>query len=91
MKKRFVFTCVSPKGSVSQLNAAIDRAREVTWETFRNNISQDDLKECFPNYNWNGIGGLHIKDDWSVSFHKTVWAGRRAYYVRHSAIEYFFI
>lgn len=36
-------------------------------------------------------GGLRWKDDWAISYHKSVYRGEPCYYYCHSAIEYVFV
>lgn len=36
-------------------------------------------------------GGLSLKNDWAVSFHRSEYGGRRCYYVCWSAIEHIFL
>ena len=69
----------------------VDASREVTYRTV--------LKHCDGLLEWaEGMSyfrhpsqGLTLKDDWAVSYHKSVYRGRPCYYVRHSSIEYIWV
>lgn len=77
-----------------------DRAREITWETFIRHVPVSEVRAVFPSYSYQGeyynpdtgeqTCGFHIKDDFAVSFHKSVYRGRPCYYIRWSAIEWIF-
>lgn len=66
----------------------VDAARSITFATFRRNCAgvQDWARSM--GYSIAGERGLHLKDDWAVSYHKSVYSGRPCYFIRHSAIEY---
>lgn len=72
------------------INALTENARQITWTTFRRHVSWEHVRELFPFYSYRGEDGLHIKDDWAVSFWKSCYDGRPCYYITHSAIEYIF-
>ena len=75
---------------VPALHQMIDRARDIKWETLIKHIRTEQVRSLFPDYEYNG-NGLHIKDDWAVSFCKSRFRGKVCYYIRHSAIEYIFL
>ena len=81
----FLTSCVH--GDVDALEAMIDRARQITWPTFRHRVPLGEIEELFPTYSYRGVG-LHIKDDWAVSFWKSKYKGQLCYYLEHSCIEY---
>ena len=86
-KHQYLTNCINSTAEL--INDMVDEAIEITWRTFRDRVYLAELKELFPHYDWTGQG-LHIKDDYAVSFHRSTYAGVRCYYVQHSAIEYVF-
>lgn len=68
----------------------VDRARDISYETFMRQCDCADLVENM-GYATGREVGLHLKDDWHVSYHKSTFQGMPCYYMRHSAIEYVFI
>jgi hypothetical protein len=66
----------------------LDRAREITFRTFKRHCQEFDGWCRGMSYSVGNERGLHIKDDWAVSFHKSGYRGRPCYFVTHSAIEY---
>lgn len=84
------------QAEVPMLQEMIDRAIEITWKTFRQHVSTEDLETLFPDYHWRQgpcpktDWGLRLKDDYAVSFHRSRYNGQAVYYVRHSSIEYIF-
>ena len=76
----------------------VDRAREVTWRTFRKHVPLDEIKQAFPSYSYRRerynpdtgelTAPMHIKDDYAVSFWKSRYDGQPCYYLVHSSIEY---
>lgn len=83
--------CVN--STASAINAMVDRAREVTYRTFRKHVSAAVMDEWAANMGYDvgsRRGGLRLKADWHVSYHKSVYRGNNCWYIRHSAIEYIF-
>jgi len=74
------------------VNAIMDKAIMITYRTFVKHVHRYrkcTVKDLFPVYDW-GKPGLHIQDDYAVSFHRSIWKGCFVYIIRHSSIEYFF-
>ena len=69
----------------------VDSAIDITYDTFIKHVPWHEIADIFPFYCWNGRNGLHIKSDYTVSFHRSKFKGKRCYYIRHSAIEYVFV
>lgn len=77
-----------------------DREQRITWETFIKHVPFEEVRRVFPSYSYQGehynpetgemTCGFHIKDDFAVSFHKSVYRGQPCYYIQHSSIEYIF-
>ena len=88
--KNFTFRTSCVESAANPINAMVDDAINITLETFRRHIK--DVDEFFRGFSY-AIGnerGLHIKDDWCVSFHRSKYRGVRCYYMQHSCIEYVF-
>jgi len=90
-KLHYAYNCTSPD-NIKELYAITDDYSDITYETFRKNIDTDDFDSiCYElSYAVGNEKGLHIKDDWSVSFHKSKYKGKIVYFFRQSAIEYVF-
>lgn len=59
-----------------------DSSRQVTYATVRKHVGLSELKEVFGNIRpW-------ISSDYSVSFYRGKWRGKRAYCVMHSSIHH---
>lgn len=65
-----------------------DRARDVTLATLRRHCAGLEEWERGMSYAVGPERGLHLKDDFAVSFHKSRYRGRPCFYIRHSAIEH---
>lgn len=84
------FDCVGvPRSSVPDLIDMIDRNREVTAATFKKNVGAENYKMLETALGY-PFGSLRLATDYAVTFHKSKFKGRKAYYVRHSAIEHVF-
>lgn len=88
-KYQYLTNCTVSTGELIEDMVDHDEAIEITWRTFRDRIYLAELKDLFPVYDWDGRG-LHIKDDYHVTFHRSEYAGVRCYYVQQSGIEYIF-
>jgi len=90
MKRRFRYLTCCVNSTAEKIHAMTDAAREVTLETIKRHC--EDLHQWAHDmgYSVGGERGLHLKDDFAVSFHKSTYAGQPCYYIRHSAIEYIF-
>lgn len=86
----YQFSCVDVSGrKVNDLIDMIDNNREITAPTFKKNAGIENYRmvEGMLGY---PCGDLRLNNDYAVTFHKSKFQGRKAYYVRHSAIEYVF-
>lgn len=85
--------CVS--STAEQIDAMLDHPsnREISYNTFLRYVGKDQLAEIFPYYNWgsNRNNGLKLKDDYHVSYNKSVYDNMECVYMVHSAIEYVFV
>jgi hypothetical protein len=75
-----------------KIEQMVDQSEDISYKKFVEVVGEEVLKEQFPAplYDWEGMGGLEMKDDYAVSFNRSVYDGKPAYYVVHSAIEYVF-
>ena len=78
------------RSDVGALHTMIDAAEDVTLATVRRHCDLAGLLDDL-GYAVGSEQGLHIKDDWHVTYHKSQFRGRPCYYVRHSAIEHIFL
>lgn len=73
------------------IDGMTSKAVEVTYATFRRNV--EDLDEWAAEMGYDighQRGGLRLKNDWHVSYHKSTYDGRPCYYLVHSHIEHIF-
>lgn len=91
MKWFYHRSCVEHNDTnVHLLHEMVENAKEISWKTFsRNCIWQPVAKSL--HYAIGSSKGLHLKDDWHVSFYKSKYNNKVCYYMKHSAIEYIFI
>ena len=90
-KLKFRYDCVNPENK-EELFHIVDNNQEITFDTFKKRINLEDFKSLCRNlvYAVGKENGLHIKDDWHVSYHKARYHGKPIYFLKHSAIEYVF-
>ena len=88
MPFHYATCCVESDGE--SITTMVDAERSITYRTA--------LKHMVGLLEWAGAHGyecrapnLTLKNDWSVSFHKSVYRGKPCYYVRWSAIEYIWL
>ena len=86
---RFVGNCVG-RHTEPFLEDMMDNAVEVSYRTLVNAVGLDEIKELFPDYAW-GQRGLQLRDDANVAYFRSVYDGKKCYYVQHSRIEYIFV
>lgn len=83
---RYATSCIN--STAEAIHALVDAARDVCFATIRRHcIGLDDWARDM-GYAVGSQHGLHLKDDWAVSYHKSSYRGVPCYYVRHSAIEH---
>lgn len=70
--------------------AMMETAKEINYRALVAEVGEAELRKVFPDYNWNGDGGLTLAADYAVMFYRGKYMGRSAYIVQHSAIEYVF-
>lgn len=91
MKAKYLTCCVN--STAEKINSMVEHKsnKEISYQVFIKNVDIDDVKELFSIYEWGRKKGLRLKNDWAVSFYKSIFDGKEAYYINHSAIEYIFI
>ena len=87
MKYEYVTCCVH--STANKIHAMVDRAREITYETFRKYVDISSINEHF-GYESTSKQGLTLKKDWAVRYFRSVYDGRTCVYMAHSAIEYIY-
>ena len=86
---QFATTCVNSTAAL--INALIDSERQISYRTFRRALGGAELDRWASEMLYDvgsERGGLRLKDDFCVSFYRGRFDGRRALFVRHSAIEH---
>ena len=74
--------------TAEKIDSMVEQSRQITYKTFLKYVCFSHLMKVFPFYQGSG---LHIKNDYGVSFHKSEYENKPCVYVCHSAIEYIFI
>ena len=72
----------------------VDRAEEITYQTFRRTVGGESLDQFASNLGYDvghERGGLRLCNDWHVSYHKSRYRGKPCYYLRHSGIEHIWV
>jgi len=89
MKQGYSYETNCVGSTAHAIQSMIDRARSVTLQTIRRHCAELAEFERRMGYDTGSErGGLRLRDDYHVSYFKSVYRGRPCYYVRHSAIEY---
>ena len=84
MLKEFQYDCGHPK-SLEELECIIEKAKEITYQTFRKNIEKYFIKD------FNSMVGLPLSQEpYAMFFKSKTINGKTVYYFEHSAIEYVF-
>ena len=83
------WNCTNPP-NVDHLMSMVDDALEISRQTFILHVKQSKLNELFPDYCKRKDQGLTMRDDWHISYHRSMYNKQRCYFLVHSAIEYVF-
>jgi len=67
-----------------------DEARDISRATFLKHCDAQDVIKGM-GYSIGPEKGLHLKDDYHVSYHKSRYRGKPCYFMCWSAIEYIFV
>ena len=81
-RKQFLTTCVA--STAEKIDAMVDNAREITYNTFLRHVGAEELKEF-------NHPSLPLKKDYHVRYFKSKYEGAECVYMVHSAIEYVFV
>lgn len=87
MTYHFETDCVNSTAEL--INDMVDSAKETTYEELILHVTEEQLKEVFPNYEWSDEG-LELRNDYAVSFYRSQYNGMPCYYIEHSMIEHVF-
>jgi len=87
MKRAYYMgNCINNTGCF--VNALMDIAIDITYRTLVKHVGESQLRTAFPDYDWHKPG-LHLSEDFAVSFYRSRWKGDNVYIVKHSGIEHF--
>lgn len=91
VKMGFQTRCV--ESDAESIIDMVDRAREITFRSFARRVDwQEPVKSLGYSIGKPRKGDfpLHIQDDYAVSFHSSVYRGKKCYFFVWSAIEFVF-
>ncbi len=77
--------------SFDALVSMIDDAIDITYRTFFQYVSLEMVSRGLFDYAMHPRGGLTLKNDWHVSYHRSKFGEKRCYFLQHSGIEYIFL
>tara|TARA_B100001105_G_C22282234_1_gene395856 strand:- start:171 stop:605 length:435 start_codon:yes stop_codon:yes gene_type:complete len=91
-KASLAFRCVDLQASsdVEELQAMVDRARNVSFDTFARHVDWKPTARLMGYATEKAEPGMQMEGDRCVSFHSSTWRGEPVYYLVHSAIEFVF-
>ena len=83
-------TCVG--ADYWEIHKMQDAGEEIDYDELVEAVGIDELRRFFPEYDWDQTGdGLTLKDDWSVTYHRSLYRGFPCMVVGHSGIDYIWI
>lgn len=87
---RFETSCVDcPNGR--WINDMTDQAFDLTYDTMRRLLGEQLITWAIEHGYDRRPPGLTLRQDWSVSYHRSKYRGRDCLYVKWSAIEFIFV
>lgn len=89
--KRYEYLHSCKNSDAQSIHDMQDAAVEIKHATFRRHCDGLEEWEADHLYFWDKRQGLTLKNDWHVSYYKSVYRGRRCYYVEHSRIEHIWV
>lgn len=91
-KATLAFRCVDLVDSldVEALEALVEGAREITYETFVKHVDIESTAAALGYATRRGQPGLRLQDDYAVHFFSGKWKGEPVHFLVHSAIEFVF-
>lgn len=82
-KYTYLICCVDADGK--KISSMVDNARQVTLRTIRKRCDIAELEESL------GYGKhFRLDKDWHVRYYKSIYDGKKCYFINHSCIEYVF-
>lgn len=93
MPKQFYYATnctLIPMHEVDDMQEMMDGNVQVSLGTFRRRCEMEGIESDL-GYSQGPERGLHLKDDYHVSYHKGQFKGADCYYLTHSAIEHIFL
>lgn len=89
---RYLRNCTSfGRFEVRYLEEMLDKASEITYRTFCLHCDWREASKLFGYDTHPKQGGLMLKNDWAVTYHRSWYKGKRCYFICHSSIEYIFV
>lgn len=92
MAWQFETTCVNSTAAL--IGDLIESEREISYRTFRAALGAEELDRWAESMSYEtGPGGgrcrgLHLRNDWHVSYYRGLYDLKPALFIRHSAIEH---
>jgi len=90
-KPNMIYYTNCTQSTAEAINNMVDNSQEISYKTFLKYVTLEHILEIFPQYAKTSKQGLTIKNDYAVSFYKSIYKDCRCVYVYHSAIEYIFL
>jgi len=87
--KSFTYVTCCVNSTAEAINDMVERATNITYDTFKKYVDIREVSKQF-GYEMDKRKGLTLKNDWAVSFYKSVFNGHPCYYMCHSMIEYIY-
>ena len=91
MSKKYITNCVH--STCQSIVDMINQEETITRATFCKHVDKKDREKLEKSlgYAVGKEGGLHMKEDWAVSYHKSEFEDKPCVYFTWSAIEYIFV
>ena len=90
--KRYHYKTSCVNSTAEAINSMTEQATDVTLATLRRHcVGLREWEEAMKYDVGNQRGGLRLKNDWAVNFHKSIYEGKPCYYIQHSRIEYIWV
>ena len=90
----FFSNCVDwPRDKVQDLQSMIDAKKDITRKTFLRHVDKEELREIEHSLHYSNHyrQGMTMAQDYHVTYHTSICAGKRVYFFRHSCIEFVFM
>ena len=70
------------------ISKMVDKAKEIDYKTLLESVTEEQINELFPFYK--ELPNLTIESDYTTSFYKSKYNGKKCVFIEHSRIEYIF-